>query len=275
MNADQFFYLLFCTITKREVFGTITYYYCDVLMYSLLFGLTMFAMPRFTMNSCMLYRDMLFVIIAIAVHCLYIISGNQMILFGNFGLYLAYLIADWKNDSLTHIGMKLCGKIKDDDSFEGDFPLELSRDRVNILDSQYEIIPDTIRRKQARWNRNLKNHEIMVSIWLDKLMKENNEAEPRGPEFTLEDFHRKRNIRMRWARAVYSIIFYLKYRIEQEKVSRDQKYQSDHTILRNMPMAPANAGNEDPDRIDEVSNEQDENDKLSEHARKTCSLYFT
>lgn len=278
MNADQFFYLLFCTITKREVFGVLTYYYCDVLMYTLLFGLTMFVMPRFTMNSCMLYRDSFLVVVGLAVHVLYIVTGNQLILFGNLGLYVVYLVADWKNDALTHMGMKICGKIKDDDSFEGDFPMKMPRRRIEMTRANYELIPDIVRKKSIRMRRNLINHKILVEQLIDNTRKE---LQAKGDDMYEDDASKKMKVRMRFGQAVYKLIFFIKFRHELQIDKRDKTYQEALSLL----VSATNQGgtenleraqNEPSDgRIDELDEEQEENDKMSQFGgSKSCRFRY-
>ena len=92
-----------------------------------------------------------------------------MILLGNLALYAIYVAADWKNDTITHIGMKLCGKIKDDDSFEGDFPMNMLRTAPNIRDEyEYKQVPKIIRKHARRFNRDIKNHRILMTLMTDK-----------------------------------------------------------------------------------------------------------
>lgn len=184
MSADQFFYVVFSTFTNREIIGLLTYYYSDVLMYSLIFGVTLLATGTFSMNNCMMYRDAFLVFAAVVIHIIYVFTKDANIIFGSFGLYLVYVIMDWKNDALTHIGLKMLGKIKDDDSFEGDYPLTtLKRKRIEMTSIQYDQIEEIISLNQERFERNLRNHEIYMRVALEKQIRtERNRFEEDQPE---------------------------------------------------------------------------------------------
>lgn len=226
MNADQFFFLVFCTLTKREVFGLITFYYTDVLLYTVLFGLTMFFVSKHSINNCMLYRDTLLAIVALLIHISYVLTLNQLILIGNLGLYVIYLVADWKNDTITHIGMKVCGKIKDDDSFEGDFPMNMPRTMPNIKD-EYQNIPRILEKHKERYERDLKHHRIFITLHLHKRRMENNKEN----WFDDDELFRKVEVNMRFATAVYKHIFFLKECIETGKNTRENLY---HEAIREL-----------------------------------------
>ena len=64
MNADQFLYLLFSTVTKRPEWGYMTYIYCDVFQLTVLFGLILISSKAFKNNRCMFYRDSLLVLLS-------------------------------------------------------------------------------------------------------------------------------------------------------------------------------------------------------------------
>ena len=278
MNADQFFFLVFCTITKREVFGLMTFYYTDALLYSLMFGLTLM-ISKLTVNNCMLYRDSILALIGLCLHILYVLTLNQMILLGNLGLYVLYVVADWKNETFTHIGMKLCGKIKDDDSFEGEFPMSMLRIAPNIKD-EYKRIPIILRKHAKRYNRDIKNHRVLLTLLIDKQRK------MPGQWIDDETMKRKIEVKMRLVTAVYQIIFFLKECIEGGKRQREDEYNKTLTNIMNFipeadnvnfpkSMAKGNIDVND-NKIEELSEEQNEEmDKVSEipHKRSgTCKV---
>lgn len=274
MSADQFFYLLFSTYTGREVFGQLTYYYSDICMYTLIFGLTMFIMPEFTMNGCMFYRDVLLLICIVIVHTVYVETQNQNVVIASFIMYLVYLICDWKNTSLTHLGMKILMKIKDDDSFEGEFPMKMERRKLNISAAEYETIGEIIERDQKRFDRDLKNHRIVVTL---REWQIHQSGLHHIPNRTAEDVKRSIEVKMRLAEAVYKLIFYLRDYIEEGKISRHTIYNQkiewelrlkmSEQTNRRFPEDMVNSGLQDG-KIDEVSEEQQEDDRVSIGSRR-------
>lgn len=235
MSADQFFYVMFSTFTNREVFGLLTYYYSEVLLYSAIFGSSMLATSSFTVNNCMMYRDAVLVILALLIHMVYVYTLNQTVVWGSFGLYIVYVIMDWKNDSLTHIGMKLLGKIKDDDSFEGYFPMQIKPKRIEVSDDHFDEIEEIIEDHQAQFDRNMKCFEIYAILNLIK------EARHKFPPHIVEskelfnhpiplvdgndfDLHKSIRIRVRFAKCVYKLIFYLRSLIQKGIEARQNSY---------------------------------------------------
>lgn len=260
MSADQFFYVIFSTFTNREVFGLLTYYYSEVLLYSAIFGASMLATSSFTINNCMMYRDACLVIVAMLVHMVYVFTQDQTVVWGSFGLYIVYLVMDWKNDALTHIGMKLFGKIKDDDSFEGDYPLNMKRKRIEIPSEQYEEIDIIIEENQERFDRNLNYHEIYTKLAIAKEIKDNRigEMEDQSPLTAeeLEVFDKRVFLRMKFAEAIYKHIFYLRYLIQKGLEARQLAYErnSDFPGLHGAGFQMhINANDFDNDRFEEQS----------------------
>jgi hypothetical protein len=228
MNADQFFYLIFNNITDREAFGLLTFYYNDVLMYSLLFGMTMFKISEFTMNSCMLYRDGFLIVLALMTHIIYIITKTKELHFASLGLYVFYLILDWKNDSLTHMGMKLLGRIKDDDSFEGEIPLKMKRSAKNF-NFLYSKLDDIIDEKRDKYYTYLKFHRVLVDRTVGIMLSQRPGLQELSEEDKLEYKQRKVAIYMKFGRAVYKLLFLLRFEIKSNMVERE-------TFFNNMIM---------------------------------------
>lgn len=249
MSADQFFYVMFSTFTNREVFGLLTYYYSEVLLYSLIFGVSMLATSAFEINNCMFYRDAFLVVVAVCIHMIYVYTQNQTVVWGSFGLYVVYIILDWKNDAFTHMGLKLFGKIKDDDSFEGDYPMQLKRKAI-IYDLELpercentkftEIDPEEVEavvfENQERFDRNIRYHRIYTKIALAKEIQGRRKLIPGPNNEEVEDVsafnaaendeHKNRvRIRMNFAVAVYKFILYLRYRYQLANEYREEKYK--------------------------------------------------
>lgn len=220
MSADQFFYMLFSTYTRREIFGQITFYYCDVCMYSLIFGLTMFIVPDFSVNGCMFHRDLLLVMAIISVHTIYLLTHDVNVIIGGFGLYVLYLVCDWKNNALTHIGMKILMKIKDDDSFEGDAPLKIPRKGLEMSAQMYEQMDDILEKYEEKFEKNLKLHRIVITLKKWKDYRDGN-----YPDKSEADIKRSIELNMAFASAVYKHIFFLRDYIEQGKAARAIIYQ--------------------------------------------------
>lgn len=263
MSADQFFYVIFSTFTNREVFGLLTYYYSEVLLYSAIFGSSMLATSSFSINNCMMYRDAFLVIVAMCVHMVYVYSQNQTVVWGSFGLYIVYLIMDWKNDALTHLGMKMLGKIKDDDSFEGDYPLQIKRKRIEINEDAYQMMNEIIDENRDRYERNLKYHLIYTKLAVAKEIKMQRAGEDPDENMPLtseelESFERKVHLRMKLGVAIYKHIFYLRKLIQLGIDSRKETYARDH-VFPSMDQGnlitpfPKSMNHRDFDHADEVS----------------------
>lgn len=285
MSADQFFYVMFSTFTNREVFGLLTYYYADVLMYSLLFGLSMLSLPKFTMNNCMMYRDAVLVTIAMVIHMAYVLTADRNIIFASFGLYIIYVIMDWKNDTLTHLGMKMFGKIKDDDSFEGDYPMEnLRRKRIEMNPFMYEKMEEVIEFYKERYDRNMMNHEIYTKLAVSNFIKASREFMPPELPFTAEEqeiFDRKVKARLKLAEAVYKHIFYLRHMISEGRDMRYKEYnktmqfiaQMQGNRLQQFPVEMRRGNIDiDNDRIDENSEDEIKSQKSSRSNKSNKSI---
>ena len=266
MSADQFFYMLFSTYTRREIFGQITFYYCDICMYSLIFGLTLFIVPDFSVNGCMFHRDLLLVVAIVTVHTLYLLTHNVNVIIGSFGLYVVYLVCDWKNNALTHIGMKVLMKIKDDDSFEGDVPLKIPRKGLDMTSLMYEQMDDIIDKYEEKFEKNLKMHRIVITIKKWKDYRDGN-----NPDKTEEDIRRSIELNMAFATAVYKHIFFLRDYIEQGKISRATTYQQKVDWLVRFTMQGQKLKTQFPDgmavdieeEIQELPEEDEEDDNKS------------
>ena len=76
MNADQLFYLVFTNFKQREIFGQLTFLYCDIILYTVLFGITLMLTQSFAMNNCMLYRDSILVFCVYTITMIYLIAGK-------------------------------------------------------------------------------------------------------------------------------------------------------------------------------------------------------
>lgn len=283
MSADQYFYVVFSTFTNREVFGLLTYYYSEVLLYSAIYGSSMLAITSFSVNNCMMYRDAFLVVAAMIVHMVYVYTQDQNVLFGCFGMYILYLIMDWKNDSLTHLGMKILGKIKDDDSFEGDYPLQMKRRNPTISPESYEEFDLIIEENKERYSRNLNHHEIFTKLWVHKDIRENridqeDISQTLNPE-EVEVFKKRVYLRMKFAEAVYKHIFYLRYILQCELENRLLNYERN----KDFPGLAAgtggfpkdmNPGDFDNDKFEEqhsmksIGNADEDNDNLSSSPRK-------
>jgi hypothetical protein len=285
MSADQFFYLMFSTFTDREVFGLLTYYYADVLMYSLLFGMSMLALPKFSMNNCMMYRDAVLVTSAMVIHMAYVFTRNGNIIFASFGLYIIYVIMDWKNDSLTHLGMKMFGKIKDDDSFEGDYPENLKRKQIQMTSIQYDMMHEIIEKQRERFDRNMFNHEIYTKLTVSNLIRDSREYRipklPPDMPFTMEEqemFERKVMYRMKLSEAIYKHIFFLRYLIYEGQQTRYNKYNDTMTFIAQMqgnaqPQFPIEMrdGNINIDKDEQNSDDEMKSQKSSKSLKSNKS----
>lgn len=217
MNADQLFYLVFTNFKQREIFGQLTFLYCDIILYTVLFGITLMLTQSFAMNNCMLYRDSILVFIAYTLTILYLITNIKMLLLGHIGLYLLFVILDLQNDYFTHLGLKLIGKIKDDDSFEGQFPMQMPKRRILMTIKEYDTIPEILETYKAQYERDLKNHHIFLVTSYDKMVN--------AGQINRMDVKKKIRIRMNFATAVYKHIFYLKNYIEKGRQTRNQAYE--------------------------------------------------
>jgi len=266
MNADQFFYLIFNNVTDREAFGLLTYYYNDVLMYSLLFGMTMFKISEFTMNSCMLYRDGVLIMMALVIHVLYIITKNKDLTFASIGLYVLYLVLDWKNDTFTHMGMKLLGRIKDDDSFEGEIPMKMERTPKKIT-FYYSNLETIIDEKRDKYYTYLKFHRVLVDRHI-MLMLANHPDLKNLPDEDKEDRRRSlTELYMKFGRAVYKCLFLLRFDIKSSMVEREKFFnnmitfkESNMANRNELGFEPEKAGRQDiniNEEIEELPEEED------------------
>lgn len=287
MNADQFFFLMFSTFTKREIFGQLTFYYCEVIMYSLQFGMTMFFMHKFTINSCMFYRNSLLAMLGLVCHLFYMLTKMKNILIANFCLYIIYLSMDAWNDKLTHIGMKLCGKIKDDDSFEGDFPMRFPRKKLEMKPSQWAEIDSIIEKHEAMYLANLRPTNTIIRIKLEK--------EQKIRHFSDEELERRLRLRKIFARAVLKLVIYLRSYLEDLLNNREISYKNNLKIAQDVHQGNANfsdlqdlpqlAGGttlmenneefKDYKKIEELSEEQNESDRMSDRFSVRSSERFS
>ena len=266
MSADQFFYMLFSTYTRREIFGQITFYYCDVCLYSLIFGLTLFIVPDFSVNGCMFHRDLLLLMAILTVHTVYLLTHDVNVVIGTFGLYVVYLVCDWKNNALTHLGMKMLMKIKDDDSFEGDVPLKMLRKSLDLNVAMYEQMDEILEKYEERFEKNLKLHRIVITLKKWKDYRDGN-----SPDKSEADIRRSIELNMAFATAVYKHIFFLRDYIEQGKISRATTYQQKVDWLVRFTMQGQKLKTQFPDgmavdieeEIQELPEEDEEDDNKS------------
>ena len=266
MNADQFFYLVFNNITDREAFGLLTFYYSDVLMYSLLFGMTMFKISEFSMNSCMLYRDGLLIMAGLVIHIMYIITKNKDLHFASLGLYVSYLVLDWKNDSCTHMGMKLLGRIKDDDSFEGEIPMKMKRTAKDFR-FLYSKIEEIIDEKREKYYTYLKFHRVLVDRTVSMMIAHKPDVQELSDEEKHEYKQRKTALYMKFGRAVYKCLFLLRFETKTNLVERENFFsnmisfkESNMANRKELGFEPEKSGKQDinfNEEIEELPEEED------------------
>ena len=203
MNADQFFFLIFTNFTNREVFGQLTYLFCDIMQYSVLFAITIIVLSDFKINGCMLYRDSILVFCVYTITMIYLITNIKYLLLIHIGFYFLFLILDWKNDFLTHLGLKVIGKISDDDSFDGEFTSEMKRIERKLEKFPEKRIADLRKMYDHIYSDRLKAFRISTLRLLKRQGEESSKA-----KLTEGDIMKKLSIRMKFAMAVYTAILH-------------------------------------------------------------------